>query len=204
VKRSGRIARKTPLRRTWSILSVPGAIIDRARAGKTIAGKRLRLSMSKMGSRRVRAKDCDDLARQLVFTRDRYTCVRCGKTGVTWVDDRGKPRVGGIQWCHVHTRNAHVIRHDPDNALTLCGGCHLWFDGKNPPFVPHPKREWWAQRFPQRDARLTLILQTKRRPDYAATKLWLEWMLKGSPDGSRPVPIESPGATEADRPPAAE
>jgi 5-methylcytosine-specific restriction endonuclease McrA len=49
----------------------------------------------------------------LVLKRDGYRCRRCGKDH-------------NLQWCHIYSRRYITLRWNPDNALTLCSGCHLW------------------------------------------------------------------------------
>jgi hypothetical protein len=57
----------------------------------------------------------DRAAREFVLKRDWWTCQNCSS---------GAP---GLQWAHVISRGARYIRHEPNNAMALCGKCHLNF-----------------------------------------------------------------------------
>jgi 5-methylcytosine-specific restriction endonuclease McrA len=46
-------------------------------------------------------------------------CLRCGKKD-------------NLQCAHIFSRTARSVRWEPLNALTLCGGCHLFWAHKNP------------------------------------------------------------------------
>jgi 5-methylcytosine-specific restriction endonuclease McrA len=92
----------------------------------------IRRSKKKASKRRIIAQ-LDELARQRVFERDNFTCVRCGKKD-------------GIQWSHIISRAIHCTRWEDDNALTMCGGCHMFFWHKHPLLaVP-----WFMHQWPER------------------------------------------------------
>jgi hypothetical protein len=78
----------------------------------------------------------DQSARTYVIERDMDTCQRCG-------------RQGGNEWAHIVSRGARYIRHDPQNALAFCRGCHVWF-------TDHPAAFflWVEERWPHRRERL--------------------------------------------------
>lgn len=65
-------------------------------------------------------KQCDDLCREIVFVRDKYTCQRCGSHGT-------------VQWCHYLGRAKFATRWDLDNVHAFCCGCHRYFDEANRP-----------------------------------------------------------------------
>ena len=46
-------------------------------------------------------------------------CMRCGKKD-------------NLQCAHIFSRSARSVRWDELNAITLCGGCHLFWAHKNP------------------------------------------------------------------------
>lgn len=145
--------------------------------------KRARESRRLVGRVMVTDKMLDHLARRLVFKRDGYACVRCGKACTQELHERGDRTIYvGIQWCHVHTRRIRSLKWDPDNALTLCPGCHLWWHGHVPesadPFADDEHRydsamEWFKRKYPERSARLAMRLQTPSHPDYGAIYVWL-------------------------------
>lgn len=73
--------------------------------------------------------------------RDGHKCVRCGATE-------------GLQWAHVHSRAIRRLRYEPDNAMSLCGPCHRWFDANR-----KVAREWWESLIgPVRAARLRRLI----------------------------------------------
>ena len=53
-----------------------------------------------------------------IRTRD-GRCLRCGKRE-------------NLQCAHIFSRSARRVRWDELNAITLCGGCHLFWAHKNP------------------------------------------------------------------------
>ena len=74
--------------------------------------------------------------------------------------DCGEPNL--LQCAHIISRRYHAIRWDPDNALALCRGCHM--------FYTHHPLEWEAVVegwFPGRLASLRkLALAAHPKPDY--------------------------------------
>ena len=91
----------------------------------------------KTRQRRKSVKALDADARQRVFERDGYRCVRCGT-------DKG------IQWAHIITRARTNLRWLLENALTLCGGCHMFWWHKH----PLDAVTWFQQSYPERYAML--------------------------------------------------
>jgi 5-methylcytosine-specific restriction endonuclease McrA len=85
---------------------------------------------------RARARQVSQLdlaARMEVFERDGHVCVRC----------RDPKRA--IQWAHIFSRRHKNLRWEPDNALTLCAGCHMWWHQ-----YPLLSVEWFKKAFPER------------------------------------------------------
>jgi NAD-dependent dihydropyrimidine dehydrogenase PreA subunit len=55
--------------------------------------------------------------------RDKWTCQRCL--------ERYPERSGKLQNSHYWGRGNMSVRHDEDNCVALCGGCHMYL-GSNP------------------------------------------------------------------------
>src|SRR3990167_1564497 len=60
-----------------------------------------------------------DIAFSLFIRARDGKCVRCGKKD-------------NLQCAHIFSRSARSVRWDELNAITLCGGCHLFWAHKNP------------------------------------------------------------------------
>lgn len=130
------------------------------------------MTLRKRGSRRrvvnrkskrdAEVKELDRLAREVVMKRDGGKCRRCGSER-------------RLQWCHIYSRRYPSLRWDPDNALCLCAGCHLWQHHN-----PLDSSAWVEQAIgPATAARLRTIMKTARRGiDRAAWKLWLTAQLE--------------------------
>lgn len=102
------------------------------RATKPMRRKRMKSSKkTRLRRAELLVKDC--AARDAVFERDEFKCVRCGKSQ-------------GIQWAHVVSRSIKALRHLPENALTMCGGCHLFWWHKH----PLEAISWFQQTYPER------------------------------------------------------
>lgn len=115
-----------------------------------------RTTLKKLGSKAELKKSLDKLCRELVFRRDGYRCVKCGKAT-------------NLQWSHVYTRRLLSLRWDPDNSKTLCGGCHLWW-GQN----PMDAAAWFIASYPSRALRLRMKRQSKHKVDMKAIEVWLK------------------------------
>ena len=92
-------------------------------------------------------READRLAREIVMQRD----VEC-RCGPFW-QERGTECKGPMQWCHVHSRSYHAIRHDPRNAIAMCAAHHAYF-------THHPLQwETWCREhgIPWGDLRLDAI-----------------------------------------------
>lgn len=78
----------------------------------------------------------DRLAGDYVRERDQNTCQRCGVYGLS------------LDWAHILGRGARYIRHDPENALSLCRQCHERTESRRAEF-----NAWLDERWPgRRDA----------------------------------------------------
>lgn len=125
---------------------------------------RLKRKTRLRSKRRPLVKELDQLARRVVFERDGHKCCVTGRTD-------------NLQWAHVYSRRYRSIRWDPDNSLCLNAGAHL-----NAHHQPLEFARWFEATYPGRAKRLRLIMQTKQKPDLAATRLWLEQQL-AAPQG---------------------
>jgi hypothetical protein len=63
-------------------------------------------------------KQLDDLARELIRTRDKGKCRRCGMTA-------------NLQVAHVYSRARRSTRWEPLNLFLLCPNCHMNFAHKD-------------------------------------------------------------------------
>jgi 5-methylcytosine-specific restriction endonuclease McrA len=61
----------------------------------------------------------------MIRERDRWTCQKCGHVFTP-------PDVAGLDAAHIWSRAIKKVRHDPDNGLALCTGCHLSWAHRNP------------------------------------------------------------------------
>lgn len=76
----------------------------------------------------------DKIVREMVFFRDNYTCVKCGRT-----------RPYQLHPSHVITRANKKLRWDLNNLKTLCAHCHMaWHND------PVESAEWFKKTFPDR------------------------------------------------------
>lgn len=56
-----------------------------------------------------------------VRERDAYTCQRCGAVHA--------PNSQGLHGAHIFGRGKLAVRHDVENGIALCYGCHRFIDG---------------------------------------------------------------------------
>jgi 5-methylcytosine-specific restriction endonuclease McrA len=55
----------------------------------------------------------------LIRARDSWTCRRCGK--------QYPEKSQALHAAHIFSRSIKKTRHDPENAVALCYGCHSFF-----------------------------------------------------------------------------
>lgn len=84
----------------------------------------------------------DAAARAEVFERDGGICIRCSNS------ERA------VQWAHVLSRRHLCLRWNPENAMTLCAGCHLFWHHE-----PAMALDWYFKNFAERWERITRVLQ---------------------------------------------
>lgn len=109
----------------------------------------------------------DVLCRQVVFARDHYACVKCG---------RGQ----GLSWCHVKSRRYLSTRWRLENSLSLCQGDHLWAHHNPLEFA-----EWFNNRWPDRARMLRFRPARGNKVDMGMTRIYLEQELAKYEIGGR-------------------
>lgn len=98
----------------------------------------------------------DELCTAVVWCRDGGRCARrgCEATQYTSV----------LDWAHVHTRGIKSLRWDPDNSMLLCKRCHMAWHGQIVvPGLDTGRHAWWTTQYPEREARLNMLLATRGR-----------------------------------------
>lgn len=68
----------------------------------------------------IKRTAADNAFSLMIRERDGWTCRRCGA--------RHHPNSRGLHCAHMFTRRIKATRHDPENALALCYGCHSFVD----------------------------------------------------------------------------
>lgn len=109
---------------------------------------------NKTRERRKMILELDRVTRFAVFMRDANKCLRCGSEK-------------NLQWAHVLSRRHIALRHEMDNGMTLCAGCHLKWHHE-----PLLAVDWFRKAFPERYDRLKSALQLHVAVDVRA--LWQE------------------------------
>ena len=107
---------------------------------------------------------------------------RCERCGSYFVERPGK----ALQCSHYYGRRKEAVRFDPDNADSLCAGCHQFF-GEHREDSTDPKTglrrdgytSWKLKKIgPTAFDFLTLKANTPGRPDYKMINLWLTRVLQ--------------------------
>jgi 5-methylcytosine-specific restriction endonuclease McrA len=88
--------------------------------------------LRRKAKRKMRLHHADALFSTYIRTRDGWACTRCGSPVMP-------------QCAHLHSRVYRAIRFNPDNATTLCKGCHVMFTHK-----PIEWADWCEERWPGR------------------------------------------------------
>lgn len=113
--------------------------------------QRMIQSGSKAASRHRLILQIDEIARQICFARDSWTCQRCGEKCHGYSDRFPL----GPEWAHVIGRRDLSLRWVLDNNLTLCHEDHVWFDDhKNDSLV------WFEVEWPERMNRIRHLRNT--------------------------------------------
>ena len=108
-------------------------------------------------SRAGMVRELDALARQEVFERDGHKCMMCSSEK-------------NIQWAHVLSRRHLAIRWNPDNAMTLCAGCHLFWHHQ-----PLAAIDWFRKNNPCKyETLLAAFRMDEHKTKVNVRALWLE------------------------------
>lgn len=122
-----------------------------------------RSPLKKRGSKASIKRKLDAMAREIVLTRDRSKCRRCGLSA---------PKVQ-IQWAHIYSRRYLSVRWMPQNSLALCAGCHFWIHAN-----PMDGAEFVRDTVPSHDLDTVRDrLNSNEKPDLDAIRLSLESQL---------------------------
>src|ERR1700723_3384618 len=115
--------------------------------------KRTRIKRSpKSQARKRQISELDGLLRQHVLERDGNVCVRCGRYPPTCV----------LQSAHVLSKGpASRLRFEPDNLMSLCIACHIFFWHKS----PHEAVAWFNEKYPGRYERLQIAARCAPKLD---------------------------------------
>lgn len=155
-------------------MKVPACVIQKPGAKRK---KRNHSQRNKRRTKRGMVLDLDKVARhEIVVERDGNICQRCGHRDGwnVYLEDKRMYWTLKIQWAHVHTREYHLTRWEPDNSLALCDRCHVWFDNHKVLAF-----DWFAKKFPERWERINRMLQARlltdgncRMTDADVRELW--------------------------------
>jgi hypothetical protein len=102
-------------------------------------------------SRRQMMLELDAVARMEVFERDGFACIAIKKDGTRC--NNPNP-----QWAHVKSRRNYALRWHPANAMSLCSAHHRWWHSE-----PTHSGPWFRETFPDRQAEIDEILQSKKK-----------------------------------------
>jgi len=93
-------------------------------------------------------KTADALFSQYIRKRD-GECLRCHRTT-------------SLQCAHYFGRRNHRLRYDPQNSITLCFACHIYWAHKE----PHEFVEWFRATFPTNYEYLLKVRDEIEKTDY--------------------------------------
>lgn len=103
---------------------------------------------SKSPARKLK-RQIDLLVKAYVHARDGHQCVRCGKGS-------------GLQAAHIRPKGKFQrMRFDPLNILSLCMGCHKYFNHLDPVGFT----EWLQEKYPGRLDQLKVCAAVARKVD---------------------------------------
>lgn len=102
----------------------------------------------------IKITPADKYFSKCVRKRAHWRCERCGGSYT--------PSCSGLHCSHFHGRANWAVRFHPDNASSLCYGCHS-FMGAN----PHEHQKFFMDRLG--DGMYQILLETKRDSNLAKT-----------------------------------
>lgn len=79
-----------------------------------------------------------------IRARDNWTCQRCGRVFREYIKGADNRHLRGLDCAHMIGRGAKMTRFEPDNAVSLCYGCHSHLDSR-----PTQKVEFMIERLGQ-------------------------------------------------------
>lgn len=86
-------------------------------------------------------KKLDVITAQLVKYRDNWICQRCGRGFPERYNMEGRRIAQGLDWAHIVGRKCHATRWILVNSVSLCYGCHSYFEQH-----PHKFKKWVTDR----------------------------------------------------------
>lgn len=105
-------------------------------------------------------RSLDALVREIVFKRDGYRCVRCGKVPTETV----------LQLSHIIPKGrAKRLRFEPLNCMCMCIGCHLYGWHKD----PIEAFRWFNEKYPGRYEQLQIMERCAGKIDYKMIEIIL-------------------------------
>lgn len=122
-------------------------------------------------------------------------CERCltPKYNLTKEDGTVLKAWKQLSCCHLHSRGKRSVRWDEDNAIGLCGACHMYFHGHPLEQIEFYKAKLGEERFEQ----LQLRAEAVTKLDMAAVRLYLNQLLKSELQEGKAyyIPQKKPEAT---------
>ena len=86
----------------------------------------------------------------------------------------GKTDYKQLQCCHIFGRKRRLVRWDPDNALGMCPGCHMYLDSQPTEMVAFARQQLGEQGFLLLEARASQV----GKPDIRGLMLYYGELLK--------------------------
>lgn len=138
--------------------------------------KKKKTVSKKMPSKKYIINRLDEIFANKVKSRDKFTCVRCGKVHGELYTINGRLKKAQVQCSHVIGKRYKALRWDLNNAKTLCFGCHkFWWHA---PSTQYQAALWFQKTFPTRSKRIIQvyemdIAEPTRKELYEKLMLWL-------------------------------